>query len=151
MNSRTDFVCNLVDKNLPTNVRPLYVMAVNAVEKSFTVKFSGADSGVYYLACEGQGVGRIGFNTIDLNVESVVTAISPLQGSYLGGSLLTIDGINFSDQATTDNPVKVGKYWCLVESTSRTQIKCRVSNTIENQASQAEVIVFLRTSEEAKL
>jgi len=39
---------------------------------------------------------------------------------------MTIDGMNFSDKSILDNPVKVGNTYCLVESTTKTQIKCRV-------------------------
>jgi hypothetical protein len=63
--------------------------------------------------------------------------------------LVTIDGINFSTDPL-DNPVKVGNFWCLVETTSVSQITCRIMETTLGAAEQTELIVFLRTSEEAK-
>lgn len=135
MTSPADFTCKLVEKANTTNVRDLYVMAVDATAKTVKIKFPGAMGGVYYLALEGKGVGRIGSDSLELTVEIKMTAISPQQGSYLGGTKLTIDGINFSDKEFTDNPVKVGNYWCLLESTTLTQIVCRISNTIETTTS----------------
>ena len=54
---------------------------------------------------------------LTLTVESTVTGISHTSGSLLGGTLLTIDGTNFSNDPL-DNPVKVGDYHCLVEFTT---------------------------------
>jgi len=62
-------------------------------------------------------MGRIDMSPLTLTVESTVTAISHTSGSLLGGTLLTIDGTNFSNDPL-DNPVKVGDYNCLVESTT---------------------------------
>lgn len=78
MNSRLDFTCKLVEKANITNSRDLYVMSVDAGAKTVKIKFSGAMSGVYFLALEGKGVGRIGSDSLELAVESKVTAISPL-------------------------------------------------------------------------
>jgi len=57
--------------------------------------------------------------------------------------------MNFSDEKL-DNPVKIGKNYCLVETTSASQITCRVSETGTSAPSTSSMIVFLRTSEEAK-
>lgn len=83
-----------------------------------------------------------------MKVEGRITGISPLSGSYLGGTLLTIDGVNFSEDPL-DNPVKVGDYYCLVETTEANQITCRVMETVLETSQNAQVLVFLRTSEEA--
>ena len=72
-----------------------------------------------------------------------------MSGSVLGGTLVTIDGVNFSDDLY-DNPVKVGDNWCLVQTTSVTQITCRVMETYTDVIKHAVVITFLRTSEEAE-
>jgi len=53
-----------------------------------------------------------------------ITDFNPKSGSVHGGTLITIDGINFSDDYQ-DNPVKIGFTDCLVEFSSPTQIKCR--------------------------
>jgi hypothetical protein len=77
-----------------------------------------------------------------------VTSVSPLVGSFYGGTLVTIEGENFSDNPL-DNPVKIGSDYCYVITTSPTQITCR-TDMLSSQASQDEmVIVFLKTSEEA--
>lgn len=73
-------------------------------------------------------IGRIDKAPLAIEVISKITGISPLSGSYLGGSLVTIDGENFSDDPY-DNPVKVGDNYCLVETTSPTQITCRIVET----------------------
>ena len=67
----------------------------------------------------------------------------------MGGALLTIDGVNFSDDAL-DNPIKVGDHWCYVKETSATQIKCRIAETGTSDLVTSQVLVFLRTSEEAQ-
>ena len=72
-------------------------MSVNDADKSLQIKFPGADSGNYNIFLVGEGVGRIDKEPLALTVGSQVTGISPLLGSYLGGTLVTIDGINFSD------------------------------------------------------
>ena len=128
MNSADDFTCQLVKKDDPTETRPLFVMSVDSSAKTVKVKFPGANSGVYTLALEGKGVGRIDGSALDLTVEGRVTAISSLTGSYLGGFSLTIDGVNFSDNKL-DNPVKVGPHNCYVTATSATQIQCDVRET----------------------
>ena len=97
----------------------------------------------------GEGVGRIDRTPLALTVGSQVTGISPLSGSVLGGTLVTIDGVNFSDDPY-DNPVKVGNNWCLVQTTSVTQITCRVMETYVEEISTVLVLTFLATSEEAE-
>lgn len=151
MNSVDDFVVYLEGTSAEGEVRrPLFVSAVDAAAKTITIKFPGADSGIYKLAIEGTGVGRIDKDPLVLTVEGVVTNITPLQGSYLGGNKVTITGRNFSDNKL-DNPVKVGNNWCYVETTSATEIVCRVGETGETVESSAVVLAFLRTSEEAAL
>ena len=79
---------------------------------------------------------------------SKVTGFTPNSSSYLGGQLITITGVNFSNDPY-DNPVKVGNDWCYVQTTSPTQITCRIAERTATEASTAELIVFLRTSYEA--
>ena len=123
--SATDFTATLLNKDDAADTKALFVMAVDASAKTVTVKFPGANSGSYYIALIGEGVGRIDHLPLELTVEGRVTGISPATGSYLGGTLVTIDGVNFSNDPL-DNPVKVGDHWCLVQTTSPTQITCRV-------------------------
>ncbi len=148
MISKDDFTAVLVSRDDPEFTRPLYVMSVNAADKSLRIKFPGAESGNYNIFLIGEGVGRIDKTPLALTVTSQVSGISPLAGSALGGTMVTIDGINFSDDKL-DNPVKVGDYWCFVKETSATQIKCRVMETGTEEITTVQVITFLRTSEEA--
>jgi hypothetical protein len=91
-----------------------------------------------------------------LDVGGYVTGISPASGSMYGGTLLTITGRNFGD-VYTDNPVQIslggaiGSIDCYVETTMATEITCRVDSDTTNVTAgqQGEVVVFLKTSEEA--
>ena len=129
MTSIDDFKAELVqivDNKIVT--RPLYVKAVDANAKTVTVKFNGADSGTYNIALVGKDIGRIDQSALELTVEGRVSGVTPLTGSYLGGTLITITGVNFSNDKY-DNPVKAGDYWCDVQTTNPTQITCRVRET----------------------
>lgn len=113
LNSRDEFTAILISRDDPDFTRPLFVMSVDDSNKSLQIKFPGADSGNYNIFLVGEGVGRIDKEPLALTVTSQVTSISPLTGSVLGGTMVTIQGINFSDDAL-DNPVTVGGYWCFV-------------------------------------
>lgn len=63
--------------------------------------------------------------------------------------MVTIYGINFSNDKY-DNPVKVGPYWCLVQTTNTQKITCRVTETFQEEISEVQVLTFLGTSEEAE-
>ena len=112
-----DFKAQLISTTDKSITRPLYVMDVDDSTKSLTIKFPGADSGNYYVMVNSTHIGRIDEEPLELTVEGVVTGYSPASGSALGGTLITIDGVNFSDDAL-DNPVKVGNHYCLVLTTS---------------------------------
>jgi len=148
MSKKENFEAKLIKDGDPTVTRPLYVKSIDAATKTIKIKFPGAESGIYYIALEGKGVGRIDQTPLKLTVEGRVTGVSPLTGSYLGGTLITIDGVNFSTNKL-DNPVKAGNYWCLVQTTKVDQITCRVSETKATKTSTGKVSTFLRTSEEA--
>ena len=63
---------------------------------------------------------------------------------------MTIDGVNFSDDPY-DNPVQVDGYDCFVQTTSATQITCRIDETAnDSPISTGLIVVFLATSEEAQ-
>lgn len=149
LTSTDEFSATLVSADDPEFSRELYVMSVNDADKSLTIKFPGADSGNYNIFLVGNVVGRIDKESLALTVGSQVTGITPLSGSVLGGTLVTIDGINFSDDPY-DNPVKVGDNWCLVQTTSADQITCRVMETYTDEISSVQVLTFLGTSEEAE-
>ena len=112
-----DFTARLVDQTNSTITRPLYVMSVDDSTKEIRIKFPGAESGNYYVQIESASIGRIDKTPLSLEVIGKITGISPTYGSIHGGTLVTIDGVNFSDDPL-DNPVKVGDNYCLVETTS---------------------------------
>ena len=69
-----------------------------------------------------------------------------------GGTLITISGSNFGTEAT-DNPVQLsGGINCYVESTSESEIQCRVDSDFTNAeaGSTGSIVVFLKLSEEAE-
>ena len=119
MSVKENFSAKLLLASNTTVERPLYVKAVDATAKTVTVKFPGADSGTYLIALESTDIGRIDETALSLTVEGRVTAISPLTGSYLGGTKVTITGVNFSNDPL-DNPVKAGNNWCDVLTTNPT-------------------------------
>jgi hypothetical protein len=134
-------------------------MKVNAVDdsqKSITVKFGGAESGLFVVRIRHSEYGLIKSEDLILDVNSYVTSVSPTTGSIYGGTLLTITGGVFGD-VYTDNPVQlsygggVGSVDCYVETTSADEITCRVDPDMAEATDNlgAEVIVFLKTSEEA--
>ena len=123
-------------------------MSVDDSARSIDIKFPGAESGNYYVKIKSIQEGKIDWNSLELTVEGRITSFSPASGSALGGTLITIDGVNFSDNAL-DNSVKVGNDYCLVETTAPDQITCRVIETGTAEPSTSNLLVFLRTSEEA--
>ena len=61
---------------------------------------------------------------------------------------MTLTGGPFG-RVDTDNPVKIGDNFCLVESTSDDEIKCRIALERPRQFEAiAEVLVFAKASEE---
>lgn len=62
---------------------------------------------------------------------------------------MTIKGGPFGKEAT-DNPVKIGDNYCIVERMTESEIWCRIvlSNPVQPEA-EAEVVVFAKASEEA--
>jgi hypothetical protein len=90
--------------------------------KTFTVKFNGAPIGSYTFYVEANSPSQYGqLNTaaISINTESTITSVSPVSGSVLGGTILTITGTNFSS-TISDQAVKVGKYYCDILTASPT-------------------------------
>lgn len=126
--------------------RMINIVSVDNIAKTMTVKFNGAPSGSYRVVIEGPD-GFIGGPPLTLTTVIGVDDFTPKQGSTLGGTLVTITGGHYGNVAT-DNPVKIGDNYCLVESTSDSEIKCRIAIDSNTVASSAEVIVFAKTSEE---
>lgn len=136
-----------------TRDKILNVESVDNAANSLQAAFGGAWSETYTVEVVSASQGR--FNSdISLHVGSTVTDYNPKTGSIYGGTLITIDGINFSD-VSTDNPVGVGWDQCEIVSTSTTQIIARtpLRDLAEGETELGEeetfFIVALRTSEEA--
>ena len=129
-----------------TYERVINIVSYDNASKVMIVKFNGAPSADYRIRISGPD-GFVGGNPLLLTTVIAVDTISPLQGSVLGGTLVTITGGHFGT-VSTDNPVKIGDNYCLVESTSDAEIKCRVAVDTNTVVSQALIIVFAKTSEE---
>ncbi len=113
------------------------------------VKFGGADSDTYNFFVRSRSYGSFDASSLTFTTVGKITGFSPKHGSIHGGSLITIDGYHFSATDIQDNPVRIGYTDCLVESTTATQIKCRTVARHENEVGTDEVIVLLKTYEEA--
>lgn len=91
-------------------------------------------------------------------VGSTVDSFSPQIGSIYGGTLLTINGNNWSTDRL-DNPVSIvyngalGATICNVLTTSVDKITCRIQDFAIGQEKvdqkEGKAVVFLKTSEEA--
>jgi len=95
-------------------------------------------------------------------VAATLTDYTPKKGSIYGGTLITITGTNFGTEKT-DNPVQINLgdtgVDCKVITTQATEITCRVdessfaqkkiADAVANNA-EPKLVVFLKTSEEAK-
>ena len=71
----------------------------------------GVSSGYYKFRINASDVGKIDTEDIQLLIVSRITGISPIAGSSLGGTLLTINGENFSNDVE-DHEVTVGDSKC---------------------------------------
>lgn len=112
------------------------------------IKFGGADSGLYSLSVRSLTYGRVNTDSVTLQTIGTVTSFTPKSGSAYGGTLITITGYVFGTDPT-DNPVQVGDTDCLVETTSPTEITCRTLARDTPADVQEDLIVFLKTYEEA--
>ena len=90
----------------------LVVTGIDGLSGNIQAKyFGGAVSGYYGFIVTASDVGRIDTTDINLIVWCRITGITPREGSALGGTLLYIDGENFSSDAD-DHIVKVGDSTC---------------------------------------
>ena len=127
-------------------VRELNIVSWDNIAKQMKVKFNGALSDDYVVVVQGPD-GFLAGPRLTLTTIIAVDTITPMNGSVLGGTLVTISGSHYGNQAT-DNPVKIGDNYCIVEQTSEFEIKCRVQIRKPTVVSEAEVIVFAKTYEE---
>jgi len=135
-------------------VRDLYVMSVDNTSspKTITVKFNGAPPNSYYIDVTSAKYGKLSATSLDFRTSSTITSYTPMSGSVLGGTLMTITGTNFSPDPT-EMAVKVGDSYCHIESINQagTEITCRIQPTTYalNTNVVADVLVFLAASFES--
>ena len=90
----------------------LNVAGIDSLSGNLSLRyFGGATSGYYQFIISASDIGRINTEEFQLLIVSKITGISPRTGSSLGGTLLTIEGENFSNDAT-DHVVTVGDNRC---------------------------------------
>jgi hypothetical protein len=155
--NRKDFSVSATNTKDAKNVRLLNVIEVDQTKKTLLCMFGGAWSGQYKISIRQNNYGLLDTDTnkVELTVESTVSSVSPQTGSIYGGTLLTIKGTNFGKEFT-DNPVQistlgaVGSVDCFLQKISTTEIQCRLDTTTQEDKKKGEVVVFLKTSEEAK-
>ena len=135
--------------------RPLKVVGYDVVARTVTVKYGGAYSGTYSISFRSALVGPFKTEGITFTAKFEYTDFNPKSGSKFGGSLITIDGGHFSDDAL-QNPIKIGYeyqsgvvHYCNVLESRDDQIKCRMSLDFARPAGPKELIVFASTYEEA--
>lgn len=153
--STSDFSINATSQHESTYMKRMNVIRVDDAAKSVTVKFGGAQSGLYSIIIRHAAWGLIDTSSLTLRVESDFTNFSPMSGSIYGGTLVTITGTNWGT-IYTDNPVEIsyngalGSTKCFVQTTSATEITCRIDSIINKDAGeQGKMLVFLKTYEEA--
>jgi hypothetical protein len=154
---KASFSVNMTSNTDSSIVKYLNVIGVDDAAKTITALFGGAPSGMYTVNIRHSTDGLIDAPSALFEVGASVTSVSPKTGSIFGGTVLTITGTNFGT-VYTDNPVSivyngaVGATSCFVQTTSATQITCKVDDTIDRTnltSTPGTVVVFLRTSEEA--
>lgn len=132
---KAHFTVNATNISNPSYFRQMNVIAVDDSTKTLTCMFGGAWSGLYQISIRHKEFGLLDTSGLIFTVGSNVTSYSPMTGSNLGGTLLTITGTNFGSEFT-DNPVQistlggVGSVDCYLQSISETQIKCRLDRTV---------------------
>ena len=151
----SDFEVTLISKSAPAYKKQVNVVLVDDAKKMLICKFGGAISGDYSVEVKHKTYGKMDSESVVFKVESKTTKITPLIGSIYGGTLVTLTGTNWGNEKT-DNPVEIylgngmRNSKCLVESTSETEIKCRIETSKKmNVGDKGKMIVFLKTYEEA--
>jgi len=153
---KTHFSVNATSESTEGYIRYLNVLNVDDDAKTLDCMFGGALSGVFQMNIRHRDYGLVDTTGLMLDVSSRVASFSPKVGSIYGGTLLTITGTNFG-MVKTDNPVQisynggVGSTDCFVQTTNTNEITCRVDTAInaKNDGETGDLVVFLKTSEEA--
>ena len=132
---REDFSINATSKTNSSYIRMMNVIEANDADKTLATVFGGAWSGKFNLVIRHKQYGMLDTSNLELDVSSTVTSISPKRGSIYGGTLITINGVNFGNKPT-DNPVQIsyngglGSTDCYIQSISSTEIKCRMKEGV---------------------
>ncbi|KAL4477462.1 hypothetical protein ABPG74_002612 [Tetrahymena malaccensis] len=112
---------------------------LQATSNSIVALFTGGYSGLFQGRITlNSGVTVVSQNTINIRVK--IDSISPNQGNYKGGVLLTINGSNFS-YYSSQVQVFVGNVQCTVISSSETQIQCVTQPALNLVNQQMNVII----------
>ena len=153
--TKADLSINATSTTNSSYIRYLNVIDVDDEAKTFVALFGGAHSGEFQISVRHAQFGLVGTEGLILDVSASVTSFTPTSGSIYGGTLLTITGTNFGT-TSTDNPVQIssngaiGSIDCFVQSTTETEIKCRVDSGLNMTMKQLDsMVVFLKASEEA--
>lgn len=116
--------------------------------KTITVRYGGAYSGVYDLSVQSDTYGEILTDGITFEAVGTITDFYPTSGSIYGGTLITISGYHFSDEAA-DNPLTIGGMSCNVEESSEFEIQCRMQDLAVESGTEGQILIFMKMSEEA--
>ncbi|XP_050924319.1 LOW QUALITY PROTEIN: PKHD1 like 1, tandem duplicate 1 [Lates calcarifer] len=87
-------------------------------------RLGSASAGTYPVSVSFPSLGNTRYadgNIPHFTYQLIVSSLSPLSGSVAGGTLLTVSGFGFSQNAT----VKVGSDECTVVHATDTELKCR--------------------------
>ncbi len=117
-----------------STVSKIYQLQVLTVQSSLIeLGLPGGLAGQYFLEMSHTDLGNFGVvagASVQFSYELSISSISPSSGSYYGGTLLTINGVNFvNDLTITQVYIGFSLNWnCKIESISSTLIKCRTPN-----------------------
>lgn len=147
----SDLSVKLVSRNKSSIVRYQNVVETGPADNGqqyLKIKFGGSESGIYDVHVRSLSYGNFNSTGITLELIGTVADFNPKRGSVYGGTLVTITGHWFSSDPT-NNPVRIGTHDCLVEQSSENQIICRTTPTRGTADETLDMIVFLKTYEEA--
>ena len=145
----SDLTARIQSKTNSTLIKKLSVIDVDTTNKRIIIKYNGIPSGTYNILLSSFVNGRFDTSAVTFTSVGIITDYSPNSGSIYGGTLITINGYNFSNNAITDNAVQVGTTYCNVISTSNSQIICRTQPKQAADDMTVDLTVYLRTFEQA--
>jgi hypothetical protein len=119
---------NVFLSNSSGKVYQLSVLSIN--DTNIVAGLSGGLAGIFTVqvtlpSTTGNSIASPGVDQFQYLFS--ITSVSPMSGSFNGGTLITITGTNFSP-ATSDTLVYIGgslNWFCNIESITTTQITCR--------------------------